>query len=108
MGKFDHLADRWVDLQAIFPRGRLFYEIADASDHVAGSYAILNDVSERLPHLLQIRRVTARPAQRRPGVGDRGSEGAVHLKGGRRPALTHWRHAVFPRPVHFHLPISAL
>src|SRR4029077_7839664 len=86
---------------------RLFYEITDASDHVAGSYAILSDVSERLPHLLQIRRLAAEPAQRRLSVGDGGSDGLFHFMGDRGRELPHSGNAVRVRQLHLHLLVAA-
>ena len=61
-GELNHLADRLVDVQAILPRWRLLDEGTDSLDDVARSMAGLNDTTERLPGLLQVRRLGAQPA----------------------------------------------
>ena len=52
-GDLNHLADRCIDLQAIPPWWRLLDEGADPADDVACSIAVLDDVSEHLPHLVE-------------------------------------------------------
>src|SRR5262245_57670721 len=67
----------------------------------------MNGVSERLPHLLQIGRLAAQPAQRRLSVGDGGSYGLFHFMGDRCSELPHGRSAVRVRQLHLHLPVAA-
>ena len=64
-GELDHLADRLVDVHPVLPWRRFFDELADSADDVAGAIGVLDDTAERLPDLLQIRRLRAQPAQRR-------------------------------------------
>ena len=58
-------------------------------DHLGRSMAVLSDASERLPHLLQIRRSTIQPSQRRLGIGDRRGDRLVHFMGDRCGELPH-------------------
>jgi hypothetical protein len=48
MGDRDHLADRGLDLQAIFSWRGSFDEITDAADDFARPVAVIDDLSERL------------------------------------------------------------
>src|SRR5262245_15636076 len=73
---FDRLA-----VQAILPHGRFFAELEDAADDLARSIAVLNDVTERLPHLIQIRRLTIERAQRRLGIADRRRDRVFYFLG---------------------------
>src|SRR5262245_2114063 len=63
--------DRLAGVQAILPHGRSFAQLEDAADDLARSIAVLNDVSERLPHLPQSRRLSSERAQLRLGIADR-------------------------------------
>ena len=56
MSEDDHLANRFIDVQPVLARWRFFDEITDPADDAAGTIAVRDDVSERQPHLLQIRR----------------------------------------------------
>ena len=53
-GELNHLADRLVYVHPVLPWRRLFDELTDAADDVAGAIAVLDDTTERLPDLLQI------------------------------------------------------
>ena len=55
---------------------------------------VFNDTTERLPHLLQIRRLTTKPAQSRLSVGDRPGDGLFHFMGDRSRELPHRGDAV--------------
>jgi hypothetical protein len=59
-------------------RRRFVDEGADPTEDIARTMTVLDDPSERLPHLLEIRRSTTQPTQRRLGVGDRRGERLVH------------------------------
>src|SRR5260370_4765487 len=80
-GELNHLADCSADLQAILPRRRLHYEVANPVDDLARPLAIVDDTSERLPRLFQIRRLTIQPAPRRAGVTDARRDGLFHFMG---------------------------
>jgi hypothetical protein len=69
-GELDHLADCSIDLQGLPPRRRPLDEGANTVDDLGGSIAVLNNSSERLPHLFQIRRPSVQPAQSCGGVCD--------------------------------------
>ena len=78
------------------------------ADDIARSHAILDDGSERLAHLLQIRRLTIEPEQRRLSVAHRRGDGLFHFVGDRRRELSHGRDTVRVRQLHLHLAVSAL
>ena len=107
-GELDHLADRLVDVHPVLPWRRLFDELTDPADDVAGAIAVLDDASERLPRLLQMRWLTIQPAQRRLGVGDRRGDRLVHFMGDRGGELPHRRDAVGMRQLHLHLAVAPL
>src|SRR5260221_14575994 len=77
MGQGNDLEDRFVDLQAILPRGHLLDEGVYPADNVAGSTAVLDDLIEGVLNFLQIRRSAAKPAQSRIGVGDHSGDWLV-------------------------------
>ena len=108
MDEIDHLPDRFVDVQAILSGRRFFDVITNPADDVARSMAVLDDASERLPHLLQIRRSTIQKAQCRLGVDDGGGDGLFHFMGDRRRELSHGCDAVRMRQLHLHLAVAAL
>src|SRR4029077_21000385 len=73
----------------------------------AARRAVRTNVSRRLPHLLQVRRLAAEPAQRRLSVGDSGRDGLFHFMGDRGRELPHGRNAVRVRQLHLHLLVAA-
>ena len=99
-GQGNDLEDRFVDLQAILPWGRLLDEGTDPADDVAGSLAVLDDATERLPDLLQIRRLGAKPAQGGIGIGDCRRNWLADFMGNRGRQLPHRRDAIDVRELH--------
>src|SRR6476660_3532163 len=75
----DHLPNRLIDIQLVLALWALFYEIAEPADDAAGTIAVRDDVGEREPHLLQIRRATIQKTQCRLCIGDRRGDWLVHL-----------------------------
>ena len=88
-GERNHLVDCPIDLQAILPRRSFLDEGTNLVDHLGRSMAVLSNASERLPHLLQIRRSTIQPAQRCLRIGDRRGDRLVHFMGDRGGELPH-------------------
>src|SRR4029077_10095235 len=86
------------------PRRRLLDKGADPVDDVARSFAVLNDLAERLPRLLQIGRAATQPAQSGPGVDGRCGDWLFHFMGDRGRELTHGGDAVRVRQLHLHVP----
>jgi len=70
---------------------------------VAGPIAVLDDATEPLPNLLQIRRSGAQPAQSRMGVSDRRCDGLIDFMGDRSRQLPHRRNAVRMCQLHLYL-----
>src|SRR5262249_60290556 len=60
------LKHRLIDLHVLLPRRRLLDKGPDTVDDVAGLLAGADDTAERLPDLLQIRRLSLEPRQ--PGL----------------------------------------
>ena len=87
---------------------RLFDESANPADDGACPVAVPDNAVERLPDLIQIRRVGAQPAQRRLGVGDRSGDRLVHFMGDRRRELPHRLDAVGVRQLHLCLTVAPL
>ncbi len=65
--------------------------------------AVLDDMVERLPTLLQIGRLGAKPAQSGVCVGDRRGERLVDFMGNRGCQLPHRRDAIDVRELHLRL-----
>ena len=107
-GQRNDLEDRVVDRHALPPCRRLLDEGTDPADDVARSLAVLQDTTERLPDLLEIRRLGAQPAQSRIGVGDRRRDRLVDLMGNRGRELPHGRDAIRVRQLHLHLAVAPL
>ena len=59
MGQGYDLKDRFVDLQALLPRGRFLDEGPDPADDVAGTLAVIPDLAEDPPNLVQVRWLSA-------------------------------------------------
>jgi hypothetical protein len=78
-GQRDDLEYCLVDPQQILSRRCFLGEPADAVDDVAGAVTVSQDATERLPHLVQIRRPGVEPAQSGLGVGHGCCYGLVHL-----------------------------
>ncbi len=108
IGQLNHLADRAVDLHAILPWRRLFDEVANPANDVTRSMASLNNISERLPRFLQIRRLAIQPAQYRLRVGGRRGNGLFHFMDNRSRELPHRCDAVRVRQLHLQLTILSL
>jgi hypothetical protein len=53
------LKDRFVDLQALLPRGSFLDQGPDPAEDLAGTLAVINDPAEDLPDLVQIRWLSA-------------------------------------------------
>ena len=75
----------------------------DSVDDVAGPSAVLDDLAERLPDFLEIRRAGAQPAQGGVSVGDRSCDGLVDLVCDRGRQLAHGRYAIDMRQLRLRL-----
>ena len=64
-GQGNDFEDDFVDLDVIFPWKLLLNEGTDAADDLAAALAVLDNTVERLPDLVQIRRLAVQPAQGR-------------------------------------------
>jgi hypothetical protein len=103
MGQGNDLTDRFVDLQAILPRGHIFDEGAYPADNVAGPIAVLDDLIEGVLNFLQIGRPVAKPAQSRIGVGDHAGDRLVDFMRNRGRKLPHGRYAIDMRELRLRL-----
>ncbi len=82
---------------------RLLDEGADPADDVAGSFAVLDDIGKRLPGLLQIGWLGAKPAQGGMGIGDCRRDRLVDFMGNRGHQLPHRRDAIDVRELRLRL-----
>src|SRR5215469_2657503 len=108
MCELKHLANRFIDLQRLFPWRRFLDEITDATGDVARTIAVLDDATERLPYLLQIGRRAIQPTQRRLGVADGPGDGLVHFMDDRCRQLPQSGKAARMLQLHLHLAASPL
>ena len=88
--------------------GAFLDEGTDPADDVAGAIDVLDDPTERLPDLLDIRLLQAEPAQAGLGIGDRRGDRLADLMGDRGGELPHRRDAVRVRQLHLDLVVSPL
>ncbi|MNL01015.1 hypothetical protein D3C87_1214680 [compost metagenome] len=107
-GQFHHLADCRVHVHRLLAGRRLLDQLADAPEHIARPVGVLDDAGQRLPHLVDIGRLRAQPAQPGLGVGHRRRNRLVDLVRDRRRQLSHGRHPVGVRQLGLHLAVAPL
>src|SRR6266481_6064044 len=102
------LKHRLVDLQVLLPRRRLLDKGPDTADDVAGSHAVPDDTTERLPDLFQIWRLSTEPVQPGLCVGDNRRDRLSDFMGNRGHELPHRRDAARVRQLRLHFAVAAL
>ena len=102
-GQGDDVEDSAIDVHEILPRGCFLDEVTNLVDDLAASLGVIDNVIERLPHLLQARRLRTEPAQRGLGVGKRCGDGLADFVGDRGGELAHRCDTVGVRQLHLPL-----